>query len=188
MKNENKSTISKIRKIGIIVCAIGIISIIVSSLFYGNKKDIPELDFENFSLENVTEEEKLKIPSSYRGSSLHISSSGGRSGISSTYYNDCDRDNMNFSCKKMTGITTVNATKAKDCIVEWVIKFDVSEGNAKIIIVMDEKEIIKEFDPGEDIFFSYEVTDKHNFYVKVLCEKARVEIDVERTIKPIAKK
>ena len=52
-------------------------------------------------------------------------------------------------------------------------------------IVMDETEIIKEFEAGEDIVFSYEIVGKHEFYVKILCEKARVEIEVDRTIKPI---
>lgn len=181
-ENNNKSTMFKVRNVGVIVCSLALVIMIITSIFSGNKKDVSKLDLDNFSLETVTIEEQLKVPSSYRGFFEHVRSSGESSGIRSVYYKDYDKDKTYFSCKKITGINTVNATDAEDCTVEWKIDFNVSKGDAKAIIVMDENEIIKEFDPGENIVFSHEVIGEHNFYVKILCEKAKVQIEVERTI------
>ncbi len=189
MKNENKNkekcTIQKIRDIGVVVCSIFIVISMLSGLLSGNKKDIPEIDLDSFSIENLTEEEILKISHASRGFFSHFAYKGEKTGVSGTGYRDYDRDNTKFSCRKITGINTVNATKAEDCVVEWSIDFNVLKGNAKAVIVMDETEIIKEFEAGEDIVFSYEIVGEHEFYVKILCEKARVEIEVDRTIKPI---
>ena len=178
-----KSKIIRIRNIGVIVCSIAIMIMLISSFFMGaDKKDNYGLDEDTFSIENLTEEQKLKVSGFGTSYVTRWSDRGNSSGFVGNVYLDEDHDYTYFRAKKTTGIKTVNATEAESCSVNWKINCTVSSGKAKIIIVMDESVILEEFEPNQPIDFTYESVGKHEFLVKTLCEDAKIEIEVNRTI------
>lgn len=178
-----KIRITKFSRTGAIIAMIFIAIMIISSLVTRSDTDLYSgLNKRNFSIDSLTEEQMLKITTFGSTTFLRERSSGNRSGISGSDYKEKDYDNTYFRVKKATGIEIINATKATDSTVNLKIDFTVSSGNAKLIIVMDESVILEEFEPNQPIDFTYESVGTHTFVVKLLSEKAKVEIEVNRTI------
>lgn len=176
-----KNKILKIRNIGFIVCSVFLLIMIFYSCF-SEKDDSKMLDLDNFKIENITEEEKKTVTDCYKGFRTKWRASGENSGFDGHKYENEDHDETRFSAKKITGIKTVNATEAENCTVNWIIGSTVSKGNAKIIIVVDSEIILKEFEFGQKINFEYKADGKHEVLVKIICEDAEVNIEVERTL------
>lgn len=179
-----KATIFKIRNIGVVCCALVIAIIILYSCITSDKEDNEELklDLDSFSIESVTEEQKCKVVDSFNALLTSWSDSGKNSGVKDIEFDEEDRDKVRFSAKKITGLKTINVTLAEDKTVHWEINSSLSKGKAKIIIVMDKDVVLKECEAGENVDFTYQATGKHEFYVKILCEEAQIEIEAMRTI------
>lgn len=175
----------KIRNVGVAICSFVLVCMFIALIItrIGNK-DNSKLDLDDFSINGLTEEQKIKIANSYNATLTTWINSGKRSGFRGYTYEDEDHDETYFKAKKATGIKTVNATSVENCAVEWEIDCTVTKGAAKIIIVMDENSILKEFEPNTDkITFSYFAEGKHSFFVKILCEEAKIEIETKRFIR-----
>ena len=182
----DKNKLSRVRHIGIIIALVFLatifISAIISSFTGGEKKDnVPRPNLDNFIIEELTEEQIIKI-SDFNNSLLSSwKSSGKSSGIRNIKYEKQDHDKTTFTAKKTVGIKTVSATLATDCKLYINIACEVSSGNAKIVILMDDT-ILECFNFGEKSSLEYDVNGKHEFYVKILCEDAEIEITVERRL------
>ena len=92
-----------------------------------------------------------------------------------------DSDRVKFSCEKITGIKTVSVTKVEDQTLELKISSGLSDGMAKIAVIRDDL-ILEYIDFGEEIILSYNVAGEHTYRVKILCEDAKLEITVERSV------
>ena len=105
--------------------------------------------------------------------------SGTRSGITSMKYDDEDRDKTTYSAEKTSGIKTVSATLAVDCTLVLNIESAIEAGNAEIAVIMD-GEIIERFAADTQKRLEYNVVDEHEFYVRILCESAKISITTTR--------
>ena len=105
--------------------------------------------------------------------------SGSRSGISSQYFDDEDGDKTEYSAKKVTGIKNVSATFTKDCTLVFNIDSTLESGNAEVVVIMDDK-IVERFNAGEQKTLEYNVSGEHKFYIRILCEEAKISITTTR--------
>ena len=169
---------SRFSKIGAGIAAVFIIVIVVTSLFSPSEETI-KLDFDNFSIDTVTEEQKLKVVDSMGGWFVSEGKSGQKSGIKDLEYRDFDSDRASYSASNARGLKTLSATLAKDCVLSFSIDA-VSEGEAIIIVIID-NEIVDEFDFEEKNSLKYEIEGEKTVYIKILADNAKVDITVERS-------
>ena len=87
-----------------------------------------------------------------------------------------------YSAKKVTGIKNVSASLAKDCTLVLNIDTTLESGNAEVVVIMDD-EIVDRFNAGEQKTFEYSVSGEHKFYVRILCEEAKISITTTREFK-----
>ena len=86
------------------------------------------------------------------------------------------------TCKKITGILRVSATKVSDCTLTINISSKLLSGNAKIVVICDD-EIINYIEFDQEITLTYDVKGEHIYSVKILAEEAKLEISVKREVK-----
>ena len=103
-------SIIKIRNVGFIIAAVGLLAIIVSSFFFGEKTQEPELDVHNFEISEITDEQIVHISSEYTAYMSSWRAWGEDSDISGSKYEEEDHDITEFSSEKISGIKTVCAT------------------------------------------------------------------------------
>ena len=136
-----------------------------------------DLDLENFSIEALTDEQIInEVKSHEEKSSVEYTNNTG-SGASNIAQLDSDR--IQYSCEKVTGIARVSVTKAKDCTLTLNISSTLESGNAKIVVVRDDM-ILDYVEFGESKELTYSVTGEHIFTVKLLCEEAKLSVEVIR--------
>ena len=175
--------IRKITKIGFIVCGVAILLIIVSSFFYGEKIEEPELDVHNFEISELSDEQIVYISSKFTAFMSSWKSNGQKSGISDyRYKEEEDHDITEYSSEKISGIKTVSATFVKDGTVSLEIESSSHTGNAVIVVVMD-KQIVEQFDAGGTKSLVYTVEGEHEIFVKILCKEAQINIKTTRSFR-----
>ena len=119
----------------------------------------PPINIDEFSLDTVTEEEIINYD------------------IARSYRTKTKKDFI--SSKEITGIRVVSSAKAVDCTLELNVSSKINGGRAKIVIIRD-NEIVEYLDFGTDVQRVYEVQGEHLYVVKIVCEKAAVEVNVTR--------
>ena len=145
-------------------------------------EDIPRPDLDNFKIEELTEEQITKIPFYSTGYRTREHTCGKGSGIAGNQYKykKVDVDHYRYSAGKEVGITTFNATRAKNTTLTLNIKSSIGSGIAKILVIKDGV-IIETLDCGENKSFTYLVDEESIFYVKGLFENAEdLTVDVVR--------
>lgn len=179
------SRMIKVRNILIMIGIPLMIIMIVASCFLPNESESDNLpDLENFKIEDVAEEQILNVPSCIKCVMSSEHAKGESTGVKTedSRYSDYDKDSYVFSARKVVGIRTINATRIENNTLTLDIKSSIGEGKGKIVVIKD-NEIIETFAVGENKVLTYEVEEKHIFYVKVLLENAKkFEVELTRSI------
>lgn len=166
---------SKLKKICLIVFSVMFVIIGTHALSLLLKSG----NLNDFIIDNLSEEQIAKTDG-YKATLSKRKAFGEESGLNSMRYEEEDRDYISFSSKKITGIKIVSATLVKDCTLCLNIKSELLSGNAKIVVVIDDSEILW-YDFNQDLNLEFEVTGEHKYFVKILCEKAELSIETQRS-------
>lgn len=172
----------KICYIGAAIMAVAILLILVIGLFNPDTSDNTDLNLKSFKISELTDETIVSVDSDFKAFMTRTGRSGSRSGIDSLYFMDVDGDKTEYSAKKITGVNTVSATLAKDCTLVLNIDTTLEAGNAEVVVIMDDK-IVNRFNAGDKKVLEYKVNGEHMFYVRILCEKAKISITTTRGFK-----
>lgn len=172
----------KICYIGAAIAAIGIIIVLLVGLLNPGGYNNSGVDASDFKISELTSEQIVNTEGECKAFMTSFKRSGSRSGISSQYFDDEDGDKTVYSAKKVTGIKNVSATLAKDCTLVLNIDTTLESGNAEVVVIMDDK-IVERFNAGEQKTFEYSVSGEHKFYIRILCEEAKISITTTREFK-----
>lgn len=164
-------------KAGIIICIVCFAIIVIVGLLNPSEEG-PSIDSDKFSIDTVTEEEKLDVVCSCEGWFVSEGNWGSRSGVNDEKYKELDCDKSHYSARKATGIKTMMATLAKDCTLSFDID-STADGDAKIIVIIDSI-VVDEFDFGQKDSLTYEIEGEKTVYIKIICDNAKVNITVQR--------
>lgn len=140
-------------------------------------------DLDNFSLENVSDEEIVTNPDCYKAFMSRIFDED-YAELSDV---ETDRDYYFYSAKRITGVITIHTTFANwyDTWAESLsvlLNAELKHGNATVFIICDGKIAEKiELSPNkEEIEFSYQFDSNSDYCIKLVCNRADVQICVER--------
>ena len=86
-------------------------------------------------------------------------------------------------CESINASKTITELQVGQSTIKLKISSRIIYGSGEIIIMEDER-VVERLALGKDIERSYEVTQKSLFLVKIICEDAKVDITVKRTITP----
>jgi hypothetical protein len=144
-----------------------------------NRGEPLPINLDEFSLDTVTEEEIInyKIHRAYRTKTKNY---GDRTGADK--YADKDYANNFISTHEITGIYVISTTKAVDCTLELNVSSELTGGRAKIVVIRD-NEIVEYLDFGDGKQLVYDVKGEHLYVVKLVCEKAALEVTVNRNLR-----
>ena len=139
-------------------------------------------DLAGFSVATVTDEEVVNktTRSSQNGRDVY---SGNSSGANSILYSTEDRDRFSRTVEKERGFSVVSASRVIDGKLTLKINSIIESGEGKIAIIQDNK-VIEYLDFGANVTREYNVTGESLFLVKTICDNAKINIIVERTISP----
>ena len=140
------------------------------------------LDFDNMTLDELTDDEIIDLFNCYKALFSQSRNYGSSTGVDIDDIGEADADNNIFSAGEITGIKTISATRIKDGTLSLNIDSKLSSGKMKIVVVMD-GEILEYVDVNTVCDLTYTVSGEHLIYVKILCEKAQMEISVIRGVK-----
>ena len=168
----NKTT--KTLLISFIIIIVVVAFVVIRILMLGNN-----FDESSFKISELTEGDIVSEYNSCSAWMTKLRATGNDSGVKNSRFEDVDMDKVTYSSKKITGIETVSATRIKSGSLTIGIESKLTSGNAKIVIVQDDK-ILEYVEFGEKKTLSFSVDGEHVVYVKILCELAEVEITVER--------
>ncbi len=136
----------------------------------------------DFSIAAVSDEEvATRVFSSNHNSFLRNSGKG--TGVTGSYYERYDSTICDHSIGKATGIDVVSATKIDNATLKLTITSKVESGEAKIAIIKDET-LVEYIDINETVVLEYDVSEESLFLVKIVCKDAKIDIKIEREIKP----
>ena len=137
----------------------------------------------NFAISELTDEQVISVTNFSRIREEKMTTSGEASGIEDEEYKESDVDKIEFSCEKIIGIKTLQATRAENCTLVINISSEVISGNMYIVIVSNNS-IVEYANVGEDVRLEYTASDAQEYYVKLLCENAKVNASIKRTVIP----
>ena len=135
---------------------------------------------EGFSVETVTDSEVADKVLYSAHSSWH-SYSGKGSGVDSNRYDDVDRDICEYSIGELKGFLVASASNAENAKLTLKIMSKMEAGAGKIAIIKDGA-VLEYVEFGVDVTREYDVSGKSLFLVKAICDEAKIELTVERTI------
>ena len=160
-----------------IICFVIVFAVFAFNLDKFSQKS--SLDLKTFSIEVLSDEQIVKVINCNSILSSTQYKNNTSTGVPNTS-KTVDSDEIKFSCKEITGISEVSATKAKDCTLTLNISSELVSGKAEIVVIRDEL-ILERLDFNETKQLSYYVTGEHIFVVKILCERAELSISVSRS-------
>ena len=168
--------LKKISTISAMIVAAVILVLTVAALLNptpSEEDDVPKPNLDTFKIEELTEEQIIKLSACFNASRFGRHFCGKESGIDTkkSKYREVDRNHCRYSAKKAVGIIPLNAACAENTALTFNISSSLGGGAGKIIIIKDD-EIIEIFDCGENKCFTYQVEDKSTFYVKGIFENA----------------
>ena len=171
---------TKTRKIMSILWVVGMMTMIIIYIVYSFSPEpetidgVPRPDLDNFKIENLTEEQIIKID---RFAPTFMSSShrcGEKSGILIRQYKDTDKDTKHcrYSVRETVGIQALQVTLVKDTTLKLKIESSLGAGNAMVFIIQDDT-IVESFECGGNKTLTYQVEGESIFCVKVLFEDTK---------------
>ena len=181
MKFEYRSSFSKASKPMLILLFVGVLVMLVIALINGFSDDVDEVpyfDLDDFTIEEITDEQIVHIGDYCTGFIVHERGTGSKTGSADLRY-DCDK--YEYSSKSVSGIKNISYSGVSNATLKLSITSVLKEGEAKIVVIMD-NQILEYVELGSEKQLIYEVDGKHEFYVKLICKDANVEITVSRTI------
>ena len=140
-------------------------------------------DLDNFSLEDISDVEIMTNPDCYRA----FMSRKFDDNFSELSDVETDRDYYLYSAKRITGVVTVHTTFA-NWYDSWaqslsvLVNAKLNSGNATIFIICNGilVEKIELSEKKEEIRFSYQFDSNSDYCIKLVCNRASVQIEVER--------
>ena len=177
----NKIDYRTIRNIGVLIAVVCVLSMLVYSFVAnpGKGDDLPSVELDNFMIEELTDEQIAKVHRCFNAYMVSTQNIGKTSGFEDISLEDEDHDRIKFSAKKVHGIKTLQATRAKNCKLKISISCELKNGNAKIAIVTDELNV-EVIDIKNEMTLEYDIVGEHEILVKILCENAEISISTER--------
>lgn len=182
--NKNQVLLPSVRnKIVLPILILGIIvSIFVGFLFMMDESlSYPDNNgASDTSLCTIEIDEILNTVNNFSAQSISESYTGGKTNINGEL-EYADYDNIAFSCKRINGIATLQATKVMDDRIKIVIDSTVSTGNAEIVILIDNNYYCN-VDTGciESLVLN-DISGK-TIIVRMATESAEVNVNIQRGI------
>ncbi len=168
----------KIALIGFIVVAAFMITMIVTSYIDYWVVGNVSLDFDNYSIDTVTEHEIKNVYSSYRCATMQEVYDGE---LSRSNYDYRDYDSVTIGGTDVSGINLIMSTKIKeDRSAKFKISSAVTDGEIKIVI--QDGNSLKYVDVGEYVYEKEADDENEYIYIKVISENADYEISITREI------
>lgn len=165
--------------IGILI-AVFMVVILLVRLFC--VKSEPLIDLDAMTVDGLTEEEIICHYDCYKGFLIQIKKQGSSTGVTDGDLSEADRDTYILSADEITGTKTISATLVKDATLSLSVDSKLLSGKLKIVVIMDER-IVEYVDVNSKCKLTYTVAGEHLIYVKILGEKAQMEINVTRELK-----
>ena len=155
-----------------------ILAFVLTQVLSGNES--------SFSMEGLSDSEIIRTTTKMQGIFASERHSGEQSlGFSETRYDEVDYDKVTLQYYEMNGIKALNATKAKDCTVEYSINYSHTGGKMRVVVIIDNK-IIDELPTQGEYKIAYTLEGTQSVIIKVIGEKAQFKITCERKINPAA--
>ena len=178
-KEEEKRANKKKIIIGFSLAFVFISIVFISATINHNKyQDTNGLD--NFSLQHITDEQIINGSIGITKNNYRSNSGGEKTGIEN--YSGVDREYINVSARKLSGVELVQATKATTDNVEITADTKVESGNFRLVVVID-----------EDIYSDFEINTKDTIKIKncrdkeifvyIAGENTKFKVTIERTLK-----
>lgn len=181
-KKQKKSPSIR-NKIVLLILIFGIIlSILVGFLFMMDESlSYPDNNgASDTSLCTIKIDEILNTVNNFSATWSAESYSGGKTNIKGKL-EYADYDNIAFSCKRIDGIATLQATKVMDDIITIVIDSTVSAGNAEIFILIDNKYYCNVDMSSIQTLELNDISGK-TIVVRMAAESAEVNVNIKRSI------
>ena len=178
-----KRCIKKLRNILLCIVLVLFIITIIRIVLSGEAIHLSRrhaFDYKNFTLEMISEEQIVGMIDNkvYMSKSRSL---GASTGVEKRYQ-EYDYDQKEFEAKKVSGIIALSATKARDCMLHIVVESTLETGEMKLVVVIDKEAIVEYIPVGEKVDLYYTVEGEHTYYVKALCDEAKVNVTVTREI------
>ena len=181
--NDTETHIKSRTKWYVVVCCAAVIvlglGILLFTLF------VPTIDIEDSngvadtSLVTISLDEILTSPDNYSAVSSYTSYEGASTNVDGRM-KEYDHENCSFSCKKISGIITLQVTKTKNDQLMLDIFSQLDEGNAEIVIIVDDQYYDSiPINQSNSIELS-NIANK-TIVVRLAAESAKVHVAVERT-------
>ena len=165
----------------IALAVITITAILTGLLFAFPQKDygVPMPEIENFKIDELTENQIVKVDEFGESKSTRGVSAGNTSGLKD--YENCDKTYTKFKAEKITGISTLHAVYVNNDIITMDVKTEfIGSGKAKFVIIKDGI-IVETFESGDTKRFTYQIEGESIILIKGLFENAEcVTIEVAR--------
>lgn len=179
-----KSCIKKLRNILLCIVLVLFIITIIRIVLSGEAIHLSRrhaFDYKNFTLEMISEEQIVGIIDNkvYKPKSRSL---GASTGVEEKRYQEYDYDQKEFEAEKVSGIIALSATKARDCMLHIIVESTLETGEMKLVVVIDKEAIVEYIPVGEKVDLYYTVEGEHTYYVKALCDEAKVNVTVTREI------
>lgn len=166
------------KKILVVVSLLILSSIITAFVITYPRNSESGLD--NFVIEGLTSDDMINIERNEVKNAKSVYEKGTSSGApNASRYEDSDR--VQFTCDEISGIKTVSVTKAENCELTFTVNSTLYSGKAKIIVIRDDK-IVERLDFNESKAVTFSVLGESIFKVKILCESAKLDVEVLRQI------
>ncbi len=183
MKFTYRTNSKSITKTGVVIVLIIATFMLVTAIIQNLIKDdnvdeVPYFDLDDFTIEEITDEQIIHIGDYCTGFRVSERGTGSKTGSADLRY---DRDKYEYSAKSVNGIKNISYSEISNATLELLISSVLNEGEAKIAVIMD-NQILEYVELGTEKQLTYEVDGKHEFYVKLICKDANVEITVARII------
>ena len=148
---------------------------LISNKINSKGQSLDDFDYNNLSNERIIE--TVARYKSYRNSEKQY---GDQSGVDGEY-KYYDYDNYYRSSGKITGILTVQSTKAIDQKVKLTITSNLESGYMKIVVIKN-GEIVEYIDTNHTILKEYDCVGENDIYIKIIASTAKMNISIEREI------
>jgi len=145
------------------VCFIGIMVVVVVLLLPDKNKTPDTNGEENTSLAVITTDEILETTEAYSANFIRYGYSGSSTQIQDEDLEEFDHDKSSFSCKNMSGINTLQATRTMQDTLDLTIDASVEKGNLEIVILID-----------GDLYERLEANQAHNITLENIAGKTIV--------------
>jgi hypothetical protein len=120
-----------------VAAAAGLVSVVMALItILGGPSHIEDVNGEDTSLAVITMEDILSDRHQSVSFMSSTRTSGNGSGVRGQH-DDCDVQNLVFSCKKFSGVRTIHTTRLKSGNLLLCITAEVTSGNLALVITVD---------------------------------------------------